>query len=124
MGIWILTLTNLIFAGLAAGGLLFLAAAEKYLINESAEFGSELNAALYGIWALRICSYVLIGGFSISALGVISLTRLGWRLQVLWALLLCLTIAGLPYCVPTLVFLRRSSTRARFFGPPSTFNMQ
>ena len=60
------------------------------------------------LWqGLPVLVVVLIGGFTISSLGVISLTRLGWRLQFLWALLLCLTIAGLPYGVPALVFLGR-----------------
>ncbi len=115
-GIWALAVANLLLACLSFLGLRFLAGAERYLINDSVEFGSDLRAALAGLLVLRILAYFLAGGFLVSALGMISLTRLGWRLQKLWALLLCLTLVGLVYSIPVLVFMRQAGTRSRFFS--------
>lgn len=112
-GIWALAILNVLLGALAVLGILFVAAAQGYLVSESAEFGSEMEAAQTGLLVLRIAFYALTAGFVVSALGTISLTRIGLRLQFLWAVLLCLTLVGAVYGLPVLVFLRRG--RARYF---------
>ena len=106
-GIWVLTLVDLALAAACVGAFLFLGQAHSYLLGESAEFGSELDAANLGLWILRIACVVLAVGFVLAAIGVVSMSRLGWRLQRLWAVLMCLTIAGLPYGIAALVLLHR-----------------
>lgn len=116
LGIYLLALLNLLLGVLALCGLEYIAGAQAYALKNSPEIGADLEAALAGLGAMRACLYLLAGGFGISALAVLSLTRAGFGVQVLWAALLCLTLVGLPYGLPTLVFLLRSGTRARFRG--------
>ena len=116
-GIWAIVLANVLLTGLALLGSWFIAGAERYLINDSAEFGTDLQAAQVGIQILRICCFLLVAGFFLSALGVVSMTPLGWRIQHLWAFFLCLTLLGLPYGVAVLIFIRRPEMRDRFLPP-------
>lgn len=115
-GILLLFVIDLALAGASAGGLLLIAGARAYLVKDSSDFGSEMSDALVGLQALTVAGLVLTAGFLLSALGVLSLTRIGYRLQVLWAILVCFTLVGIPYAVAVLVFLRRPSTHERFFA--------
>src|SRR5262245_15338818 len=115
-GILALTITDLLLAGLASGAVLFLIAARSYLLTQSSDFGTEMSDAVLGLRVLITSSCVLAVGFLLSGLGVLSLTRLGYRLQALWALLLCFGLVGIPYGLPVLLFLRRPSTHARFYS--------
>ena len=115
-GIFLLFLIDLVLAGLSGGAVWWLFGARRYLLNDSAEFGTEMADALVGLRVMTIAAGVLAGGFLLSALGVLSLSRLGYRVQMLWALLLCVTLVGLPYAIPVLLYLRRSETHARFFA--------
>lgn len=114
-GIWALAIVNVLLAVLAVLAVLFLSSAQSYVVNESAEFGSELDAAVVGLLVMRIACYALMGGFLLSALGMVSMTRVGFRVQYLWALLLCPTLIGAAYGVPVILFLRRAPIRARYF---------
>jgi len=114
-GILALTIADLALAVLAAGAVVFLIAARSYLLTESSDFGTEMSDALVGLRVLITAGCVLAVGFLLSGLGVLSLTRLGYRLQALWALLLCFVLVGIPYGLPVLLFLRRPATHARFF---------
>ncbi len=114
LGIWVLVAVNLALAAAAFFFLRYLAGAEKYLLTESADFGAELQSAQTGIAVMRVGAYVLLGGFLLSALGILSLTRIGRFLQLVWALLLCLSVAGLVYGVPVIVLLLTRGMRERF----------
>ena len=116
LGVLSLVVVDLVLGGLAVGSLFFLWAARAYLLKDSPDFGSEMSDALIGLRALITAGGVLAGGFLLSALGVFSLTRIGYRIQALWAILLCATVAGLAYGLPVLLFLRRRATHARFFA--------
>ena len=116
VGIFVLVLLNLLLAGLCILALRTIAGAHEYGIKESADIGSDLEAMLAGLDVMRIALYTLAAGFAASALAVLSLWRIGWLVQALWAVLMCLSVAGLPYGLPVLVFLFRRRTRARFFG--------
>jgi hypothetical protein len=118
-GIWILTVLNLLLAGLCAYGIVFLAGARQYLTGDSAQFGASLDTTLAGLTILRIACFALVVGFALSALCVISLTRVGFWLQILWALVACATIAGIVYALVVLVFMLRRPTRDRFFARPA-----
>ena len=76
----------------------------------------ETERPLTGLQVLTVLCVTLAAGFSVSALGVISLTRIGYRLQALWCLLVGLTIVGIPYGLTVYMFLRRPSIQARFFA--------
>ena len=119
LGIWLLVLADLALAALALFGVRIVSGASEYASQNSADIGSELEAALAGLTVMRIGLYALAGGFIVSALAAVSLTRIGYTIQLLWAVLVCLSLVGLPYGVPALVFLARKTTRARFFGSPS-----
>ena len=82
----------------------------------SPEFGSELTDAILGLKILTMAGWVLAGGFLLSALGVLSLRPIGYRLQALWAFLLCFTVVGIPYGAAVLLYLRRPATHSRFFA--------
>jgi hypothetical protein len=116
LGIFLLTAADLALGGLALGGALWFHGARGHLLTDSADFGTEMSDALLGLRVLITIGWTLAGGFLLSALGVLSLTRLGYRLQMLWALLLCLTVAGIPYGAAVLVYLRRPVTHSRFFA--------
>jgi hypothetical protein len=116
LGVFLLVFIDLALAGLAVGGAFFLAGARAYLLADSSDFGTEMSDALTGLKVLTLLCWVLAGGFAVSGLGVLSLTRIGYRLAALWALLVCVTVAGLAYGVPVLVFLRLRSTRERIFS--------
>jgi len=115
LGLFALFAADLVLAGLAVLLVWWLFGARRYLLNDSAEFGTEMDDALRGLKSLSIAGWILAGGFALSALGVLTRTRAGYRVQVLWALLLCLTLVGLPYGIAVILFLRRPETHARFF---------
>jgi len=119
LGIYLLALANLLLCALALLSLRLLAGAEQYALKDSPEIGADLDAALAGLSAMRWGLALIAGGFAASALGVFSLTRIGWWAQFLWAALACLSLLGLPYGLPALVFLLRETTRARCFGSGS-----
>ena len=106
--VWILTLVDLALAGACGGIYYFLGQAQAYLLGDSPEFGADLDAATLGLRIMRIACLVLATGFVLSALGTISASRFGWRIQRLWAALMCLTVAGLPYGIGALIVLRRA----------------
>jgi hypothetical protein len=116
IGVFVLVLLDLALAGAAVGAVFFLAGARSYLLTDSSDFGTEMDDAMRGLSFLSRAGWVLAGGFLLSALGTLTLSRIGYRLQALWAVLLCLTIAGAAYGIPVLVFLRRRDTRDRFFS--------
>lgn len=119
-GIHGFALVNLLLTILSVCLLRVVSGADHYARTEAADIGTELEAALAGLWVLRIGLIVLAAGFTISALGAVSLTRIGWRAQLLWAILVSLSVVGLLYGIPALLFLLRSDTRARFgVGPKS-----
>lgn len=92
--------------------------AERFLLEESAELGGDLAATLTGLRVLRVAVYVLIAGFGLSAIGMVLRSRRGRVVQVVWAVLLCVTLIGAVYAIPVLLILRRPAVRARFDGPP------
>ena len=115
LGIFALVAVDLALAGLALLGVGFLGGARGYLLTDSPDFGTEMSDALVGLRVLVTIAWSLAGGFLLAALGTLSLTRLGYRLQALWAILLCFTVAGIPYGAAVLAYLRRPSTHSRFF---------
>jgi len=115
LGIFILFAVDLGLAGLALLGVRFLGGARGYLLADSPDFGSEMSDALVGLKVLVTIAWALAGGFFLAALGALSLTRLGYRLAALWAILLCVTVVGIPYGAGVLAYLRRPSTHSRFF---------
>jgi len=116
LGILLLALADLALSALCVAGVFWLLGARRYLLFDSPEFGTEMSDALTGLKVLVTAAGVLAGGFALSALGVLTLTRAGYRVQMLCALLLCLTLAGIPYGLAVILYLRRSETRARFFA--------
>jgi hypothetical protein len=88
--------------------------AAAYTVQESGEIGADLEAALAGFAVMRAVLAVLIAGFFVAGIGALSLSRIGWRAHVAWSSLLSLSLAGLPYGGPTLVYLLRRATRERF----------
>ena len=117
-GIYTLTVINLLLAGLAVLALRTVAGAETYTLKESADIGADLEATLLGLSIMRFGLYTAVAGFALAALATLSLMRLGWRVQIFWAALVGLTLVGLPYSVPVIVFMLNRRTRSRFFGPP------
>src|SRR5437762_2725796 len=63
-GVWILALANLALAGAALYALRVVSGAQEYASRNSADIGSELEAALAGLFAMRIGCYVLAAGFA------------------------------------------------------------
>ena len=134
IGIWLLALLDLALAGLALRGLRFVGGAESYLRGTSADIGSDLEAAYAGIHLARYLLLVLIGGYILCALGVVSMTRFGRGIQILWSLLIGLGVVAFALVAPELglvtraalalvaivygtgivVFFARSSARARY----------
>jgi hypothetical protein len=115
-GIYALVFVNVALAAICILGLRLITGAHEYGVKESADIGSDLEAMLAGLEVMRIALYALAAGFGVSALAVLSPWRIGWFVQALWAVLMCLSVAGIPYGLPVLVFLFRRGTRARFFG--------
>jgi len=116
-GIWSLAFVNLALAAASFGFVRFLAGTERYLLNESAEFGSDLAASQGGLLVLKVAAWALCAGFSAAALGVVSLTRAGRFMALAWSVMLGLTLVGLLYAIPSLVALTRPSLRDRFSRP-------
>jgi hypothetical protein len=116
LGIFLLVGADLALGTLALVAIFWLFGARGYLVTESSDFGTEMLDALLGLKILVAIGSVLAGGFLLSALGVLSLRPIGYRLQALWAILLCLTVVGIPYGVVVLAFMKRRSTHARFFA--------
>lgn len=115
-GIFLLIAVDLVLGGLALVAALWFVGARGYLFTDSPDFGNELADAVLGLKILTTIVWVLVGGFLLSALGVLSLRPIGYRLQSLWAVLLCFTVVGIPYGAAVLLFLKRPSTRDRFFA--------
>ena len=113
--IWALATANLLLAGGAYLFTRYLAGAESYLLAGSSEFGSDLQAAQAGLGLMRAAAWVLIAGFIFAGIGLMTRSRAGYAVQLLWAALLCLTLAGLVYGLPAIVILRARAVRERFF---------
>ena len=90
--------------------------ARGWEIEKSFDVEEELQAAVTGLNVLITLAVAGVCGFALSALGVLSLSRIGWRLAVAWAALLTLTGVGAAYGLPALVWLLAPPTRSRFAG--------
>ena len=117
-GIYTLAAVNLFLAALALLALRIVSGAEEFALTQSADIGSDLEATLLGLSVLRIGLYIVVGGFALASLATLSLTRIGWIIQIFWATAVGLTLAGIPYGVPVLAYMLRARTRARFLGSP------